>query len=68
MWINLVDNLPNVRYWSEVLCCTISTHLSDIEVNVMGFEIIYIQVFGECAQNSISRELAAGSLRLGLIV
>ena len=23
-------------YWSEVLCCIIMTHLSDLEVKVMG--------------------------------
>ena len=23
-------------YWSEVLCCTITTHLRDLEVKVMG--------------------------------
>ena len=31
-----VDTLHVGRYWSEVLCCTITTHLSDLEVNVMG--------------------------------
>ena len=28
-WMDLVDTLPDVRYWSEVLCCTIMTHISD---------------------------------------
>ena len=23
LWMNLVDILPDVRHWSEVLCCTI---------------------------------------------
>ena len=32
-WMDLVDTLPDVRYWSEVLCCTITTHISDLEVN-----------------------------------
>ena len=31
-----VDTLHVGRYWSEVLCCTIMTHLSDLEVNVIG--------------------------------
>ena len=28
--MDLIDILPNVRYWSEVLCCTILTHVSDL--------------------------------------
>ena len=28
-WMDLVNTLPDVRYWSEVLCCTITTHISD---------------------------------------
>ena len=40
LWMNLVDTLHNVRYWAEVLCCTNLTHLCDLEVKVMNFEII----------------------------
>ena len=29
LWMDLVDTLPDVRYWSDVLCCTITTHISD---------------------------------------
>ena len=36
--MDLVDTLPDVRYWSEVLCCTIITHISeltcDLKLNV----------------------------------
>ena len=32
LWMDLVDTLPDVRYWSEVLCYTITTHISDLEV------------------------------------
>ena len=36
--MDLVDTLPDVRYWSEVLCCTIMTHnvfnKSDVDVDV----------------------------------
>ena len=34
LWMEVVhiSYLPNVRYWSEVLYCTILTHLSDLEV------------------------------------
>ena len=39
-WMDLLDTLPDVRYWSEVLCCTIMTHISDLEVKVMDFEIL----------------------------
>ena len=34
-WMDLVDTLPDVRYWSEVLCCAIKTHISDLEVCLM---------------------------------
>ena len=34
--MDLVDTLHVGRYWSEVLCCTITIHLSDTEVNVFG--------------------------------
>ena len=40
MWIDLIDTLPDVRYWSEVLCCTITTHIGDLEVKVTDFEIL----------------------------
>ena len=36
--MDLVDTLPDVRYWSEVLCCTITTHIG--EVKVTDFEIL----------------------------
>ena len=35
-----VDTLPDVRYWSRVLRCTIITHISDLEVKVTDFEIL----------------------------
>ena len=28
------------RYWSKVLCCTIMTHLGDLEVKVTDLEIL----------------------------
>ena len=40
LWMNLVDTLHNVRYWAEVLGCTNLTHLCDLEVKVMNFEIL----------------------------
>ena len=39
-WLDLVDTLPDVRYWSKVLRCTIMTHISDLEVKVTHFEIL----------------------------
>ena len=39
-WMDLVGTLPDVRYWSEVLCCTIMTHIGDPEVKVADFEIL----------------------------
>ena len=40
LWMDLVDTLSDVRYWSEVLCCNITTHIGDLEVKVMDFEIL----------------------------
>ena len=39
-WMDVVDTLPDVRYWSEVLCFTIMTHISDLMVKVTDFEIL----------------------------
>ena len=39
-WMDLVGTLSDVRYWSEVLCCTIMTHIGDLEVKVKDFEIL----------------------------
>ena len=33
-----VRTCPDVRYWSEVLCCTILTHMSDLEVKAICLE------------------------------
>ena len=38
--MDLVDTLHDVRYWSEVLCCTITPNISDLEVKVTDFEIL----------------------------
>ena len=35
-----VDTLHVGRYWFEVLCCTIMTHLADLEVKVTDLEIL----------------------------
>ena len=35
-----VDTLYVGRYWSEVLCCNIMTHLCDLEFKVTDFEIL----------------------------
>ena len=42
-----VDTLHVNRYWSEVLCCTIMTHLGDLEFKVTDFEIYCIHVLLE---------------------
>ena len=33
MLLDQVDTLHDVRFWSEVLCCTSKTHLGDLKVN-----------------------------------
>ena len=35
-----VDTLHVGTYWSDVLFCTIMTHLGDLEVKVMDLEIL----------------------------
>ena len=35
-----VDTLQVGRYWYEVLSCTITTHLGDLEVKVTDLEIL----------------------------
>ena len=36
MLMDQVETLHICGYWSEILCCTITTHLSNLEVKVMG--------------------------------
>ena len=36
MLMDQVETLHVCGYWSEMLCCTITTNLSDLEVKVMG--------------------------------
>ena len=38
--MDLVDTLPDVRYWSEVLCRAIMTYIRDLEAKVTDFEIL----------------------------
>ena len=40
MLMDKVDTLHDGRYWSEVLCGTITTHLGDHEVKVTDLEMI----------------------------
>ena len=35
-----VDTMPVVRYWPEVLCCTVVTHMSDLEVKATDFDTL----------------------------
>ena len=37
--MDLVDTLPVVQYWSEVLYSTIITHLRNLQVKIIDFEI-----------------------------
>ena len=40
MLMDKVDTFHVDRYWSQVLCCTITTHLDDLEVKVTDLEIL----------------------------
>ena len=46
IWMEAVHICPDVRYWSEGLCCTNLTHMSDLEVRVMDLENFLVKVFG----------------------
>ena len=39
-WMDLVDTVPDVRLWSEVLSCNITTHISDLEVKITDLEML----------------------------
>ena len=40
-----VNTLHVGRYWSEMLCCTIMTHLGDLEVKGTDLEILCFKKF-----------------------
>ena len=40
MLMDQVDTLHGGRYWPEVLCCTITIHMSDLEVKVTDLTIL----------------------------
>ena len=42
-----VDTLHVGRYWSEVLCSTIMTHLGDLEIKVTDFDKFCVKGFGK---------------------
>ena len=44
-----VDTLHVGRYWSEVLCCTIMTHLGDLEVKVTDRNFV-LEFLGICRE------------------
>ena len=41
-WMEVVHPCPDVRYWSENVCCTIQTYMSDLEVKVINLEKNYV--------------------------
>ena len=43
--MEVVQTCPDVRYWSEALCCTKSTHMNDLEVKVIDLEKKYMLKF-----------------------
>ena len=43
--MNHVDTLHDDRYWSEVSCCTIMTHLGDLDVKVIDLEILCLRFY-----------------------
>ena len=45
-WMEVVHPCTDVRYWSEILCCTIPTYMSDLEVKVMDLEASFDGTMG----------------------
>ena len=41
--MNVAQTCTDVRYWSEILCCIILTHMSDLEVKVTNLEKHYVK-------------------------
>ena len=60
MLMDQVDTLHGDRYWSEVLYCTIMTHLDDLEVKVTGLTNFVLKFFVNVFM-SISLEHIDGS-------
>ena len=56
-----VDTLHVGKYWSEVLCCPIMTHLGDLEVKVTDLKKVCVRVFDSSFYKSISLEVVDGS-------
>ena len=56
--IDLLDTLPDVRYWSEVLCYVITTHFSDLEVKGTDFEILSLSFWLKVFRTYNSEALA----------
>ena len=65
--MEVIHTCPNVRYWSEVLYCTVLTHMNDVEVKAVDLEKklfkFLVKVFrGSC--KSVSGELCCPSTAL----
>ena len=45
LWMEVIHICPDVTYWLGVLCFTILTNPSDLEVKVMDLETIYVKSF-----------------------
>ena len=48
----VVHTCPDIKYWSEVLCCTIPTHMSELEVKGEDLEKKYVKVFSGKSNSS----------------
>ena len=44
-WMNLVASLPDVRYWSEVSCCTIEVKVMNFEILRLSFWLKFLEVY-----------------------
>ena len=64
--IDQVDTLHVGRYWSEVLCCTIMTHLGDLVFKVTDFEILCSSFCLKCFELYIAE--ADGWMLLDIIL
>ena len=64
--MEVIRTCPDVRYWSEVLYCTVPTHMNDVEVKAVDLEkkIDFWLKFLEAVAKSVSGELCCPSTAL----
>ena len=57
LWMDLLDTIPDVRYWSKILRCSIPTPVlvTDLEVKVTDLEFFMINEMSVSCQSVIRK-------------